>query len=105
MSRTGDTFIVTGGASGLGEATVRLLHKQGGNVCIADRDQKKAEALVSELGDTRLMVAQVDVTSEEEVKACVDGVVEHFGGLQGLVNCAGIAGARTTVSKRGYVCM
>ncbi|MDO5769291.1 MAG: SDR family NAD(P)-dependent oxidoreductase [Psychrobacter sp.] len=83
-------FIVTGGASGLGEATTRALVAAGGKVVIADLNSDKGEALASELGNQTRFV-RCDVTSGEEVQAAVDLAQSAFGGLYGSINCAGIA--------------
>jgi NAD(P)-dependent dehydrogenase (short-subunit alcohol dehydrogenase family) len=100
MQIQGSTFLVTGGASGLGEASVRILHGTGGNVVIADVQAELGEALANELG-TRARFARTDVTSEADAKAAVDLAVQSFGGLHGLVNCAGIAIGEKTVGKEG----
>lgn len=92
------TAIVTGGASGLGEATVRLLAQQGANVVILDLNEQRGQALAEELGSTTRFV-RTDVTSEADVQAAVDLAVETFGGLHINVNCAGVAEARKTIGK------
>ena len=94
------TFIVTGGASGLGAASARTLHAAGANVVIADLQTDKGEALARELGE-RARFAKCDVTSEADGKAAVDLALKTFGGLQGLVNCAGIAIGEKTIGKDG----
>lgn len=94
------TAIVTGGASGLGEATVRRLVAHGARVVIADRDSDKGEALTTELGENTRF-APTDVTDEAQVQAAIDLAVNSFGPLQVLVNCAGIGMAMRTVSKNG----
>ncbi|MGP4713274.1 MULTISPECIES: SDR family NAD(P)-dependent oxidoreductase [unclassified Psychrobacter] len=85
-----NSFLVTGGASGLGESVVRALVAQGGNVVIADLNESAGQDLVSELGD-KARFARCDVTSGNEVQAAVDLAEQAFGGLQGSINCAGIA--------------
>lgn len=85
-----NSFLVTGGASGLGEAVVRALVAQGGNVIIADLNESAGQALVNELGDNARFV-RCDVTSGEEVQAAVAVAEEAFGALHGSINCAGIA--------------
>jgi NAD(P)-dependent dehydrogenase (short-subunit alcohol dehydrogenase family) len=82
-------FIVTGGASGLGAGTVRALAGQGGKVVAADVNRAAGEALAAKLGDAVRFV-ECDVTSEEHGKRAVDAAVSAFGGLTGLVNCAGV---------------
>jgi NAD(P)-dependent dehydrogenase (short-subunit alcohol dehydrogenase family) len=92
--------IVAGGASGLGEATVRALHEQGATVTIADVNAEKGEALAGELGD-RATFARCDVTSEDEVGAAVAEAAKAPGGLRISVSCAGVGWAERTASKRG----
>lgn len=94
------TFIVTGGASGLGAASARTLHAAGANVVIADLQGDRGEGLARELGD-RARFVKCDVTSEVDGKAAVDLALKVFGGLQGLVNCAGIAIGEKTIGKEG----
>lgn len=84
------SFLVTGGASGLGESVVRAIVGQGGKAVIADLNEAAGQALVDELGDNVRFV-RCDVTSGEEVKEAVDKAEKEFGGLQGSINCAGIA--------------
>jgi NAD(P)-dependent dehydrogenase (short-subunit alcohol dehydrogenase family) len=93
-------FIVTGGASGLGEGTVRMLSANGASVVIADLQADKGEALAKELG-AKVRFVKCDVTSESDGQAAVDAAQRNFDGLQGLVNCAGIAIAERTVKKDG----
>lgn len=83
------SFLVTGGASGLGEAVVRAIVGQGGNVVIADLNAAAGEALAKEMGDNVRFV-RCDVTSGDEVQAAIDVAEKEFGGLQGSINCAGI---------------
>lgn len=84
------SFLVTGGASGLGESVVRAITTKGGNVVIADLNKTAGQALVNELGD-KVRFVRCDITSGDDVQAAVDLAEEAFGGLQGSVNCAGIA--------------
>ena len=84
------SFLVTGGASGLGESVVRAIVAQGGKVVIADLNESTGQALVNELGDNVRFV-RCDVTSGDDVQAAVAMAEEAFGGLQGSINCAGIA--------------
>ena len=100
MQLKGNTFIVTGGASGLGEATARTLVEGGANVVIADLQVEKGQALVQSLGK-QVRFIKTDITNEEDGKAAVALSGNEFGGLQGLVNCAGIAVAEKTVGKDG----
>ena len=84
------SFLVTGGASGLGESVVRAIVSQGGKAIIADLNESTGQALVNELGDN-VRFARCDVTSGDDVQAAVAMAEEAFGGLQGSINCAGIA--------------
>lgn len=85
-----NSFLVTGGASGLGEAVVRAIVAQGGNVVIADLNESAGQALINELGDKARFV-RCDITNGDDVQAAVDVAEKAFGSLQGSVNCAGIA--------------
>jgi NAD(P)-dependent dehydrogenase (short-subunit alcohol dehydrogenase family) len=94
-----NVFIVTGGASGLGGGTSRLLAANGARVVIADVQADKGEALARELGGNARFV-KCDVTSEADAQAVVNAA-QQFGTLRGLVNCAGIAIGEKTVGKDG----
>jgi NAD(P)-dependent dehydrogenase (short-subunit alcohol dehydrogenase family) len=94
------TFIVTGGASGLGAATVRHFHALGANLLIADMDSSKGEKLVAELGQ-RVIFCKTDVTNEGEAQAAIEIARGAFGSIQGLINCAGIAPAKKILGKTG----
>ena len=93
MDIDGVSAIVTGGASGLGEATSRRLAGKGARVVVLDMQDDKGNALASELGG---IFVHADVTNTEEVQAAVDAASE-LGPLRVLVNCAGIATASRTV--------
>ena len=97
MDIQGKVFIVTGGASGLGEGTARMLAAHGGKVVIADLQADKGEAIAKELGGA---FVKCDVSSEDDGKAAVAKALS-LGKLVGLVNCAGIAPAVKTVGKDG----
>lgn len=84
--------VVTGGASGIGEATVRALVREGGKVVIADLQADRGEALAAELGDAARFW-RTDVTREEDIEAAVAMAVTEFGSLTGMVNNAGIVGS------------
>jgi NAD(P)-dependent dehydrogenase (short-subunit alcohol dehydrogenase family) len=94
------TFLVTGGASGLGAATARKLAAQGANVVIADLSATAGEALAAELGELARFVL-TDVTSPTSGQAVVDAAIREFGSLHGLASCAGILGASRIVSREG----
>jgi NAD(P)-dependent dehydrogenase (short-subunit alcohol dehydrogenase family) len=97
MDIAGKVFIVTGGASGLGEGTARMLAHEGAKVVIADLQADKGEALAREIGGA---FVKCDVTQEADGQAAVARAVA-MGKLMGLVNCAGIATAVKTVGKDG----
>lgn len=94
------TFIVTGGSSGLGAATVEMLVAQGGNAVIADVNTDLGEALAGRLG-THAVFSQCDVTSEEHGRRAVETALARFGGLHGLVNCAGVGVPMKVLGKDG----
>ncbi|MFM8899041.1 MAG: 3-hydroxyacyl-CoA dehydrogenase [Burkholderiales bacterium] len=100
MDITGKVFIVTGGASGLGEGTARMLVSHGGKVVIADLQADKGEALAAELGATNATFVMCDVSQEADGQVVV-ARAQTLGKLMGLVNCAGIAPAAKTVGKEG----
>jgi NAD(P)-dependent dehydrogenase (short-subunit alcohol dehydrogenase family) len=91
-------FVVTGGVSGLGAATARMIVNGGGKVVLADVNQSAGDAVQAELGTSAHFV-QTDITSEESAKACINAAVSKFGGLHGLVNCAGIATGERVVGR------
>ncbi len=92
--------LVTGGASGLGEATVRLIVHGGGRAMILDRAGSAGESLAGELGD-RAAFSEADVTDEAQVRAAVERTVERFGTLNVTVNCAGVGIAMRTITRDG----
>jgi len=100
MNPSGTTFIVTGGASGLGAATVRMLCAGGARVVVADLKIDEGEAVAASLGKSARFV-RTDVCDEASAKAAVAAAVESFGGIQGLVNCAGIVHGERVVGKEG----
>jgi NAD(P)-dependent dehydrogenase (short-subunit alcohol dehydrogenase family) len=97
MEIQGKVFIVTGGASGLGEGTARMLVANGGTVVIADMQADKGEAVAKSLGGSFI---KCDVSSEADGLAVV-AKAQSLGKLMGLVNCAGVAPAEKTVGKNG----
>ena len=97
MEIKGKVFIVTGGASGLGEGTARMLAANGGKVVVADMQADKGEQVAREIGGA---FVKCDVSQEADGQAVVARAVS-LGKLMGLVNCAGIAPAEKTVGKNG----
>ena len=97
MDIQGKVFIVTGGASGLGEGTARMLAAAGGTVVIADMQAEKGEQVAREIGGA---FVRCDVSNEADGQAVI-AKATSLGKLMGLVNCAGIAPAEKTVGKTG----
>lgn len=93
-------FVVTGGVSGLGAATAKMIVNGGGKVVLADVNQSAGEAVKDELGASAHFI-KTDITSEESAQACIAAAVSIFGGLHGLVNCAGIGPAERVVGRHG----
>jgi NAD(P)-dependent dehydrogenase (short-subunit alcohol dehydrogenase family) len=100
MQISGNTFLVTGGSSGLGGACVQLLARAGGNVVIADLNKDTGTRLAAELG-ANVCFAACDVTDEASMAAAVDVAVKQFGGLRGAILCAGIGLAERILGKTG----
>ncbi|GAA1194104.1 3-hydroxyacyl-CoA dehydrogenase [Prauserella alba] len=99
MDIAGSVALVTGGASGLGLATVRELHGQGAKIVILDLPSSDGETVAQQLGEN-VVFAPGDVTKEDDVAAAVDAAA-NLGPLRITVNCAGIGNAVKTVSKKG----
>jgi NAD(P)-dependent dehydrogenase (short-subunit alcohol dehydrogenase family) len=95
----GASVIVTGGASGLGEATVRRVVAAGASAVIVDKDAAKGEALAAALGKA-CRFCSTDVTSPEEVQKAI-GVALELGPLRAAVSCAGVGWVQRTLSKEG----
>ena len=100
MNISGATLLVTGGASGMGEATVRRFVGLGAKAVILDLAEEKGEKLMAELGDAALFVP-TNVSDEAAVQRAVDEAVARFGRLDVVVNCAGIAPPAKTIGKDG----
>jgi 3-hydroxyacyl-CoA dehydrogenase / 3-hydroxy-2-methylbutyryl-CoA dehydrogenase len=92
--------LVTGGASGLGEATVRRFHEGGARVAILDRPNSAGEQVAAQLG-SRAVFVPADVTSAEQVSAAVQKTAATFGGIHVVVNCAGVGAAMKVTGKQG----
>ena len=91
-------FVVTGGGSGLGAATARMLVEAGAKVVLADVNKEAGEAQAAALGDAAVFVV-TDVADAASAKAAIDTAVSRFGRLTGLVNCAGVAPAEKVVGR------
>ena len=100
MDFSNSIALVTGGASGLGDAVARSIVESGGKVAILDLDQDKGRELADQLGSSAVFM-KADVTSAESVSESVDAAVKLFGALNVVVNCAGIAPAAKVLGKKG----
>jgi len=100
MELDGIGTFVSGGASGLGEATTRALVARGARVAVADVNDDKANALAGELGDS-VLALHCDVTSEDDVRSAVESAVETFGSIRFAVGCAGVGWPEKIVGKNG----
>jgi NAD(P)-dependent dehydrogenase (short-subunit alcohol dehydrogenase family) len=100
MQIQGSVFLVSGGGSGLGAATVRLFTKKGAKVVIADLNEKSAGQVAAECGG-QVRVVKADVTEEAGIQNAIEVAVESFGRLNGAISCAGIAPGERVVGKTG----
>ncbi len=98
MKLEGTPALVAGGASGLGAATARELRARGAQVAVADLNEERGQAFADEIGAAWF---KADVTSEDDVRAAVEGTVEAFGGLRLAVSCAGIGWAEKVIGRNG----
>ncbi|MCY0864827.1 MAG: 3-hydroxyacyl-CoA dehydrogenase [Sulfobacillus sp.] len=98
MRLEGRGFIVTGGGSGLGEATAEVFHEAGARVAIVDRDTERGQKVADRIGGR---FYPVDVTDDDGVHRMVDELVHDWGQIAGAVNCAGIGIAARVVGKNG----
>jgi len=92
--------MVTGGASGLGEACIRNLIKGGAQAAILDLDSERGGKLATELGGNAIFV-KTDITSEEGVQSAIKKAIDSFGGINTVINCAGIGDPGKMLSKKG----
>jgi NAD(P)-dependent dehydrogenase (short-subunit alcohol dehydrogenase family) len=100
MEIRGNTFIVTGGASGLGAATARMVVDAGGSALLADLKGDEGEQLARDLG-TAARFVRTDVTDEASARGAVTAALAEFGDVHGLVNCAGIVHQERVAGKEG----
>ncbi|NNJ11586.1 3-hydroxyacyl-CoA dehydrogenase [Chloroflexales bacterium ZM16-3] len=100
MEIAGKVFLVSGGGSGLGAGTARMLAGQGAKVVIVEINPAAGEAVAAEIGESARF-AQTDVGDEASVQAAVDLAVSSFGGLHGVVNCAGLVSAERVLGRGG----
>jgi 3-hydroxyacyl-CoA dehydrogenase/3-hydroxy-2-methylbutyryl-CoA dehydrogenase len=94
------TAIITGGASGLGEAVARRLARFGGNVVVLDLNEDRGNALAKELGNNVVFI-KTDICSTKDIKQAIDFTKEKFGKIDIVVNCAGISSGQKTAGKKG----
>ncbi len=100
MDITGKVALITGGASGLGAGTAKMIVAEGGHVVIADVNEAAGQALVKELGHTARFV-RTDVTDAAQADAAVKTAMDEFGALHISIQCAGIADAQRVIGKNG----
>ena len=98
MQMRDSVFLITGGASGLGAGTARMLAGSGGKVVLADLKQAEGESLAAELGSAARFV-RTDVTDEASAKAAVAATLDAFAAVHGLINCAGIVHGERVLGK------
>lgn len=94
------TFIISGGASGLGAATAKMIAEQGGNLVVLDLNEEKGKEVAQSIGDTCRFI-RTDVTDEASVQAAIDLALSAFGAVHGAVNCAGIGPAERVLGRKG----
>ena len=100
MEIANGTFLITGGGSGLGAATARLLAESGARVLVADVDEEVGENTASGIGNVAHSV-YADVTDEESVQNALDAALDAFGSLSGVVNCAGVGSGERVLGRNG----
>jgi NAD(P)-dependent dehydrogenase (short-subunit alcohol dehydrogenase family) len=100
MNIKNKTFLITGGASGLGLATAKMIIENGGNTVLLDINENAAEQALQDLGKQAIF-AKTDVCSEEQVQNAIDNAINAFGSINGVINCAGMGPAMRVVGKNG----
>jgi NAD(P)-dependent dehydrogenase (short-subunit alcohol dehydrogenase family) len=100
MKIDGKTAIITGGASGLGEAAARRLAGLGSNVVVLDLNEERGQALANELGD-KVAFCKTDICSTNDIEQALEFTKQKFGRIDILINCAGISSGMKTASKKG----
>ena len=104
MDINGIVAVVSGGASGLGEACVRDLVKGGARVSIFDFDEQSGVKVASDMGD-RVIFCNTDVTDEKSVEAAIDKTMKFFGSIHVVINCAGVGTPAKVLGKEGPISM
>jgi NAD(P)-dependent dehydrogenase (short-subunit alcohol dehydrogenase family) len=102
MELEGASIIVTGGASGLGEACIRQFVDRGATVGILDLDENRGEKISAELGN-RALYCQTDVVDAASVRSALEKVIDTFGALHGVINCAGVGTPMKVLGKKGPI--
>ncbi len=97
MNIQNKTFIITGGASGLGLATTQMIVEKGGNAIILDINEEAGKSVESD----KILFVKTDVSNEEQVQNAIDLALKNFGALDGICNCAGVGPAQRVVGKSG----
>jgi 3-hydroxyacyl-CoA dehydrogenase/3-hydroxy-2-methylbutyryl-CoA dehydrogenase len=104
MEIRGSVAVITGGASGLGEACVRKLVNKGAKVSIFDFDGGRGQSVASEMGDT-VIFCMTDITREKDVQSALNKTVETFGAVNIAINCAGVGIPAKVLGKEGPMTM
>ncbi|GGD76556.1 3-hydroxyacyl-CoA dehydrogenase [Emticicia aquatilis] len=100
MKIENNTFLITGGASGLGFATAKMIVENGGNAVLLDVNEEAGTTAQSNLG-TKSKFIKTDVTNEVQVQSAVSQSIEAYGSVEGIINCAGVGPAKRVVGKDG----
>ncbi|EGC29391.1 hypothetical protein DICPUDRAFT_58822 [Dictyostelium purpureum] len=103
MKIEGKTFVITGGASGLGLATTKHLYSLGANLVIIDMNEEAGNNLVKQLGSDRASFHCVDITLGEPLQKALDSAVNKFKEIHGAINCAGVASAMRVIKRNGDI--
>ncbi|RHW38326.1 3-hydroxyacyl-CoA dehydrogenase [Lysinibacillus yapensis] len=101
MELSNRVALVTGGGSGLGEATVKRIVNNGGKAVILDLQEERSLALVEKVGTENAVFVKTNVTNDEEVQNAINIALNHFQKIDLLINCAGIATPNRVVSRKG----
>lgn len=101
MELNNKVALVTGGGSGLGEATVRRIVKNQGKVVILDLQEERSQNIVQELGEENVLFVKTNVASEDDVRAAMKAAIEKFSQIDIVVNCAGIGHAQRVIGREG----
>jgi NAD(P)-dependent dehydrogenase (short-subunit alcohol dehydrogenase family) len=100
MKLEGFVGVVSGGASGLGEATVRHLLENGSRISILDVAEERGRRIVAELGNS-VIFCKTDVTNEKSVQVALSRTMEEFGAIHGVINCAGVGTPARVLGREG----